>query len=146
MHIAGWRRRFPRHLNVASRIRWLLALQFRYPPEWHLQPFDESVGHVGFVGVVVSNVDRNLEHPQYPNGETTGWDMRGFPSDGLTISLEYAADVTRMRGRADTLLPLSLAGGKPVRHRIPAGSGTEMWLPFDHAGGAWGCGCGTGPT
>jgi hypothetical protein len=38
-------------------------LRVRYPPQWHLQLFEEEVGHVGFQGVGVVSVDRDLQHP-----------------------------------------------------------------------------------
>jgi hypothetical protein len=112
-----------------------LDLVLRYPPQWHVQEFDEQVGHVGFSGVGILNVDERLQHPSYSNGETTGWDMRRMSSDALAISVEHVAEsLGRPDVRADTPMPLSIDDAKAAPYRNPAGRGHEVTLPFRLAG------------
>jgi hypothetical protein len=60
--------------------------------------------------------------------------MRSMPRDAVSVSIEHVATVMGMPGRPDTPMPLSLSDAKPAEHRIPAGDGSEVWLPFDLAG------------
>src|SRR5205085_9945592 len=70
-----------------------LGFTLRYPPQWHLQEFNQNLGMVGLAGVGVLNVNEQLRHPYYPNGTTTGWDMRRMPGDGVVVTVEYTATI-----------------------------------------------------
>ena len=115
-----------------------LGLSFRYPPRWHLQPFNENVGTVGFVGTLISNTSLVFHHPPVHNGATTDWDMRGLPEDGVAISIEHIAGpvLGQDPGLPDSPFPLNLAEAKIVQHLTkpsftpPPGRSEERFLSF----------------
>jgi hypothetical protein len=116
-----------------------LHLAFDHPPEWRVQPFDELVGHAGFVGSVVSNVDQRFRHPDLgPNEFTSAWDLRDVPEDAVVISIEQVDAIGYPDEQEDTQLPLDLSraqrseGGAEDRY-FDRGW-VQLWLPFIASG------------
>jgi Tol biopolymer transport system component len=108
-----------------------LELAFRYPPAWHVQPFDELVGHAGFAGAVVSNVDHTFRHPDLgPTEFTSAWVLRDLPDHAVVLSIERVDAIAVPERRADTPLPLSLSDGRRQDAYRPGPAWTHLWLPF----------------
>jgi hypothetical protein len=107
-----------------------LNATFQYPSTWHLQPFEESLGTAGFTGVVVSNVEEDLHHPDLgANESTSAWDLSGLPPGGVVVSIEYL-DAIGVPSSPDSQFPLSLADAEHLHQTPLAGSTEGLWLPF----------------
>jgi len=118
-----------------------LHLVVDHPPEWRVQPFDELVGHAGFVGSVISNIDDHFRHPDLgPNEHTSAWDLRDLSDDAVVISIERVTAIATPGVEKDTELPLDLerarrsAGG--TRDRYFDQGWVQLWLPFTASGRA----------
>jgi hypothetical protein len=110
-----------------------LGVSFRYPPQWHVQHFDELVGRAGFTGAVVSNVRDTFRHPDLGSNEhTSAWDLRGLPSDSVVISIERVTAIAMKTDEADSMLPLLLeeASVQNSRPRYAPEGWERRWLPF----------------
>ena len=115
-----------------------LGLSFRYPPQWHLQPFNEEIGAAGYRGVLVSNSDQGFQHPSVrPGSFTFAWDLRDLPADGVVISIENVEGTPPPPSPIpDTPLPLSLSDARVLRHPLanpatsPYGRTSERFLSF----------------
>lgn len=60
---------------------------WRYPANWHLQTFDEWIGHSMFEGALASNLNHHFVHPSGPNFGTSAWDFRGLPANVVVLQL-----------------------------------------------------------
>ncbi|HEY7401112.1 MAG TPA: hypothetical protein VH989_09465 [Actinomycetota bacterium] len=103
-----------------------LGLAYIYPPQWHVQPFSERVGHVGFAGVVLSNGSSDLRHPAQPNSATSAWDLSELAADGVVISIEHVFALSDGQ-EPDSRFPLSL-GDAEVVSAGKARAGTQAFL------------------
>jgi hypothetical protein len=112
-----------------------LRLTFRHPPDWHVQSFDEQVGHVEFAGAVVSNVAHTFRHPDLgPNEVTSAWSLRGLPETAVAISIERViGGPTRPEPLPDTDRPIDLEGARLVRM---GGGWEERSMPIVVGGGS----------
>jgi hypothetical protein len=112
-----------------------LRLTFRHPPDWHVQSFDEQVGHVEFAGAVVSNVAHTFRHPDLgPNEVTSTWSLRGLPETAVAISIERViGGLGRPEHLPDTVRPISLEGARLVRKD---GGWEERSMPVVVGGGS----------
>jgi hypothetical protein len=107
-----------------------LGATFQYPSSWHLQPFEEQVGHAGFTGVVVSNVEGDLHHPDLgPNSATSAWDLSGLPPGGVVVSIEHL-DAIGVPRSPDSQFPLALADAEHLGRTQLSGETEALWLPF----------------
>lgn len=115
-----------------------LDLAFRYPPDWSVQPFEERLGHAGFVGAVVSNVDQRVRHPDLaPGAATSVWDLRGLPDDAIVISIQRVSTLFSGTSEPNTALPLRIDDADPQTagaKYVPDGW-EKRWLPFIIEGG-----------
>jgi hypothetical protein len=82
---------------VDERSGWTMD----YPSAWHLQTTKLDIFEGSFVGVLVSNVDHEFDHPDLgPNSRTSQWDMRGLPA-GLVL-IDVRDSQGGIRGPAPT--------------------------------------------
>jgi hypothetical protein len=109
-----------------------LRMTFSYPPQWHVQPFDEVIGgHAGFTGVIASNVSHTFRHPDLGRQEyTSAWDLRGLPDGTVAISIEHLDAIGVPREPHDTRLPLDLARAHQLKQDRPSADWDHLWLPF----------------
>jgi hypothetical protein len=108
-----------------------LGLTFRYPSTWRVQPFEEMVGHAGFTGAVVSNLDHTFRHPDLgPNEATSAWDLRGLPDDAVVLSIERVDAIGMPRAHTDSPRPLDLGRAREQDRYRPDATWEHLWLPF----------------
>jgi hypothetical protein len=113
----------------------MLGATFQYPSSWHLQPFEERVGLAGFTGVVVSNVEGDLHHPDLgADGATSAWDLSGLPPGGVVISIEHLDAIGVPTGgvptRPDSQFPLDLVDAEHLGQTRHSGATEALWLDF----------------
>jgi hypothetical protein len=116
-----------------------LHLTFDYPPEWYVQSFDEFIGHAGFVGSVVANIDHPFRHPDLgPNEHTSAWDLRDMSDDAVVISIDQVDAIGYPDLEEDTELPLNLGRAQRSegggRDRYIDRGWVQLWLPFIASG------------
>jgi hypothetical protein len=116
-----------------------LDLVFDHPPEWHVQSFDELVGHAGMIGSVISNVDHRFRHPDLgPNEHTSAWDLRAMRDDAVVISIEHIDAIAVLEEERDSDFPLNLAHARRTAEETPDRyfdrTWMELWLPFTASG------------
>lgn len=121
-----------------------LGIQFSHPASWHLQDFDDNVGHAGMTGALVSNIDHGFEHPDLGNEATSAFDMRGLDDGLVVLSFEQ---FDRFNSEAEKTLGFPLAldqarksadaetyGAPQPRYFIPfevegyLGSGVQIYI------------------
>jgi hypothetical protein len=107
-----------------------LRLEFRYPPGWHLQTFNELIGTAGFAGALASNEQHTFEHPELGAEVTTAWSMQDVPDDAVVISIERVDAVAVPKAPSDTPLPLALGDSRRLTSYRPSRAWTHLWLPF----------------
>jgi hypothetical protein len=109
-----------------------LRMTFRYPPQWHVQPFDEVIGgHAGFTGALVSNISHRFQHPNLGRDEyTSAWDLSGLPDGTIVISIEHLDAIGVPREPNDTRLPLDFARARKLTQNQPGPDWEHLWLPF----------------
>lgn len=108
-----------------------LSATYRYPPTWHIQPFEEQVGHAGFTGAVVSNVEGELHHPDLgPNEATTAWDLSDLPPDGVVISIEHVEAGPFDGSEPDSSFPVSLSDAQALGKTEYSGDTEGLWIEF----------------
>jgi hypothetical protein len=95
----------------------------RYPPSWHLQPYEQASN----CGFLISNVDHEFRHPKLPNENTTAWDFRGLPDNLAVIDL-HTCDLGPIGPPTRTIFPLSLGSMRMVT--VPASQRFGAPQPF----------------
>jgi hypothetical protein len=110
-----------------------LGVRVAYPPPWHVQTVDESVGHLGMMGAVFANVEHTFRHPDLgPNRHTSAWDLSGLPPGSVVLSLEShtGGPMVRPEHLEGSEPPLSLDDSQRGAG-YGAGPGWQhRWLPF----------------
>jgi hypothetical protein len=107
-----------------------LGAAFGHPASWHVQYVEESIGNAGMVAGVVSNLDRDLHHPeQGPGTSTSAWDLSDLPSDAVVISIEDVEVLVSPPGPDDEF-PVSLADATPLGSTQFSSDADGMWLEF----------------
>jgi hypothetical protein len=107
-----------------------LGATFQYPSTWHLQPFEELVGRVGFTGAVVSNLDEDLHHPDLGgDGATSAWDLSNLPPAAVVVSIEHV-DALGIGSSPDSEFPVALIDAKPLNPTKNSGDAQGFWLEF----------------
>jgi hypothetical protein len=104
------------------------------PPGWHTQRFRGNIGLAYYSGILVTNVDVALQHPDLGPGElTSAWDMRGLPSNAVVIEFSRLVRLSGcLEGHADTPFPLSLEDAREIRSSEDVYGAPEprYWRPF----------------
>jgi hypothetical protein len=120
--------------------RWIegqvpeLGAAFDHPASWHVQYVEESIGNAGMIAGVVSNIDRDLHHPdQGPGAATSAWDLSDLLPEAVVISIEHV-EVLPFPSGPDDRFPVSLSHAIPLGPTQFSGGTQAMWLEFTLSG------------
>ncbi|MFA5890660.1 MAG: hypothetical protein WDA27_06885 [Actinomycetota bacterium] len=106
-----------------------------YPDGWHVQKDYGDDFEDAHRGVLISNLDRDLQHPDLgPNSRTSAWDFRGTPTDVVVVNFGYDGTGPRSTNEPDTRLPLSFDDLKetPVPTDSSYGAPTPLFKRVIH--------------
>lgn len=106
-----------------------MEMQADYPSNWHLQSFNELLGHSDHIGFIISNIDHDLKHPYLgPDQGTGAWDTRTLPDSAVVIEVSLISHRTYFPcDRATDEFPLDLATFKRYKAQPSYGAPPYLW-------------------
>lgn len=118
----------PRRAPAGAPFRsGVLPVALEKPVGWHIEERAESLGHVDFTTVVLSNVDFDFQHPKLgPGRVTSAWDLRDLPDEAVVVQVEQGAGF-EIRSDSTSRFPLSLSRFQEMDIRPDHGMPDDAW-------------------